>query len=236
DEVHEFRVIGGEPFMHKEFHLIIKRLIDEPKVKKIAIYTNGTIIPKEYQMEDLKNNKVLVFITDYGIFSKKLNSLTQTLLWNNIAFYTLKVQGWADCAKIMRHHRDVEHQKEIFKNCCAKNLATLLKGRLYRCPFCANAARLLAVPDYENDYINIFQEPQEAMDIYEMKKKIKAFLLEKDFLQTCDYCNGRPFGAPEIQPAIQTDKPLEYEQVLFKIADDRKLENPRPCSPKNRQA
>ncbi len=216
DEVHEFRVIGGEPFMHKEFHLIIKRLIDEPKVKKIAIYTNGTIIPKEYQMEDLKNNKVLVFITDYGMFSKKLNSLTQTLLWNNIAFYTLKVQGWTDCAKIMRHHRDVEHQKEIFKNCCAKNLATLLKGKLYRCPFCANAARLLAIPDYENDYIDIFQEPQEIMDIYEMKKKIKAFLLEKAFLQVCDYCNGRSFEAPQIPPAIQINKPLEYEQYCSK--------------------
>jgi len=47
DEVNEFRVIGGEPFMNKEFHLIIKRLIDEPKVHKIVIYTNGTIVPKK---------------------------------------------------------------------------------------------------------------------------------------------------------------------------------------------
>ncbi len=216
DEVHEFRVIGGEPFMHKEFHLIIKRLIDEPKVRKIVIYTNGTIVPKENQIEYLKNNKILVFITDYGIFSKKLNVLTQILLRNNIAYYTQKARGWADCAKIMGHYRNIEQQKEIFRSCCAKNTVTLSKGKLYRCPFSANADRLLAVPDYENDYINIFHEPQETIDIYEMKKRIRMFLLEKDFLQVCDYCNGRPFGAPEIQPAIQTDKPLEYKQRYLK--------------------
>lgn len=79
DEVNEFRVIGGEPFMNKEFHLIIKRLIDESKVKRIVIYTNGTIIPKEDTIEYLKDKKVLFFITDYGIFSKKLKVLVKML-------------------------------------------------------------------------------------------------------------------------------------------------------------
>lgn len=212
DEVNEFRVIGGEPFMNREIHLTIKKLIDEPKVRKIVIYTNGTIIPKEDHIEYLKNNKVLLIITDYGMLSKKLNILTQLLQQNNIAFYLLRVQGWADCAKIMRHYRNTEQQKEIFTSCCAKNTVTLSKGKLYRCPFAANAARLMAVPDYKNDYINILQEQQEGIDINEMKNRIRAFLLEKDFLETCDFCNGRPFEAPEIPPAIQIKKPLEYEQ------------------------
>lgn len=211
DEVNEFRIIGGEPFMNKEIHLIINKLVDEPKVRKIVIYTNGTIIPKEDQIEYLKNNKVLFIITDYGALSKKLNILTQLLEQNNIAFYILKVQGWSDCSKIMRHHRNPEQQEKLFTDCCAKNLITLSNGKLYRCPFAANAARLQAVPDFEDDYINLFQAPIDSIDIYEMKKKIRKFLLEKDFLETCDYCNGRPLGTPaEIPPAIQTDKPLEY--------------------------
>lgn len=212
DEVNEFRVIGGEPFMNKEIHLVINKLIEESKVRKIVIYTNGTIIPKEDRIEYLKNKKVLLLITDYGILSKKLNVLTQILQRNSIAFYTLKAKGWTDCAKIIRHNRDIDQQKEIFRSCCAKNLVTLSNGRLYKCPFAANADRLQAVPDYENDYINIFQETHEVIDIHEMKKKIRTFLLEKDFLEVCDYCNGRPFEAPEILPAIQTQKPLEYEE------------------------
>ena len=212
DEVNEFRVIGAEPFMNKEYHLIIKRLTDEPKVKKIVIYTNGTIVPEEDKIKYLNNKKVLFIITDYGKLSRNLKNLTQKLSSNNIAFYVHKAKGWTDCAKIGRHHRNIEDQKEIFKSCCAKNTITISDGKLYRCPFAANAARLRAVPDYNNDYVNFLQESRKAIDVYDMKKKFRSFLLEKDFLEVCDYCNGRSFGDPEITPAIQTKKPLEYEQ------------------------
>lgn len=212
DEVNEFRVIGGEPFINKDIYSIIKRLVNEPKVKRIVIYTNGTIIPRENQIEYLKNKKIILIITNYGKISKNLSGLTQMLKSNNIAFYAEKARGWTDCAKIMKHCRNIEQQKVIFRNCCAKNLVTLSKNKIYGCPFAANAARLLAVPDLKNDYIDLFEKPIESIDIYEMKKKIRTFLLGKDFLDVCDYCNGRLFGAPEIQPAIQIKKPLEYEK------------------------
>lgn len=212
DEVNEFRIIGGEPFMNKEFHLIIKRLVAEPKVKKIVIYTNGTIIPKEDRLVCLKNNKILIIITDYGELSRKMSDLIKILQQNKVAFYSPKAQGWTDCAKIMKHYRNIEQQKEIFRSCCAKNLVTLSDAKLYRCPFSANATRLMAVPDYKDDYISLFPNPQEAINVCGMKKKIREFLLEKDFLEVCDYCNGRSFDAAEIQPAIQIAKPLEYKQ------------------------
>jgi len=209
DEVNEFRVIGGEPFMNKEFDIIIKRLIDEPKVKKIVIYTNGTLVPREDKIECLKNDKILLIITDYGELSRNLKPLIEILQQNKIDFYAEKARGWTDCSKIMRHERDIEQQKEIFRNCCAKNTITLSEGRLYRCPFSANADRLRAVPDSKNDYIDIFDK---TISINEMKKKIREFLLEKDFLDVCDYCNGRSFGDSEIQPAIQVEKPIEYKK------------------------
>lgn len=210
DEVNEFRVIGGEPFMNPDFDLIVKKLIDEPKVKKIVIYTNGTIVPKDEKLECLKNNKALLIITDYG-HSKNLKILTAKLLNNKIAFYVQKAGGWTDCSKIKKHNRNIEKQKEIFGNCCAKNTITLSNNFLFRCPFSANAARLKAVPDFKGDYINIF-----GGNIEGIKKLIKSYLLEKEFLLTCDFCNGRSFGDPEITPAIQTKRPLEYERYLEK--------------------
>lgn len=212
DEVNEFRVIGAEPLMNKEFHLIVKRLIDEPKVKRVVIYTNGTIVPRKEQIGYLKDKKVLFIITDYGPLSRSLNALTQILQQNKIAFYVEKTQRWTDCAKIGRHYRNIKQQKEIFKNCCAKNTFTISDGKLYRCPFAANAARLMAIPDFKRDYINFLKEFQEGIKISEIKKKIRAFLLEKEFLQTCDFCNGRSFDDPYITPSIQIDKPLEYEK------------------------
>lgn len=212
NEVNEFRVIGGEPFMNQNFDLTVKRLINEPKVKKIVIYTNGAIVPKDEKLECLKDNKILLMITDYGPLSRNLNVLTQKLSSNNTAFYVKKAQGWTDCGKIERHYRNIKQQREIFKKCCAKNNINISDGKLYRCPFAANAARLKAVPDYKNDYIDLFQEPLDAKGILATKNKVRNYLLNKDYLETCDFCNGRSFGDPEITPAIQTEKPLSYHK------------------------
>jgi organic radical activating enzyme len=212
DEVFEFRVIGGEPFMNKDFHLVVNKLIDESKVRKIAIYTNGTILPSEAQMSCLQNNKVLLCITDYGDLSRKLNELTQELQKKGIVYYVYKDRGWTSCSTVTRYERTIEQNEDVFKKCCAKNLATLSDGKLYRCPFAANASRLKATPDYIGDYINILEMPLNAIDFIDIKNRIRSFLIEKTKLETCDYCNGRPYGAPEITPAIQVDKPLDYKQ------------------------
>lgn len=204
DEINEIRVLGGEPFMYKEVHSIIKRLVDEPKVKKIVIYTNGTIIPKEEQWEYLKSNKVLFIITNYGELSRNLDQLTKKLSENGIAFYVQKVGGWTDCSKVIKHSRKADDQKEIFKMCCAKNTFTLSKGKIFRCPFSANANRLHAVPDFKNDSAGLSS-----------KQKIKDYLLKKECLETCDYCNGRTFGDPEIQPAIQQMETIDYKQYNY---------------------
>ncbi|MDD2680428.1 MAG: radical SAM protein, partial [Candidatus Omnitrophica bacterium] len=173
DEINEFRVIGGEPFVNPDFDLVVKRLIEEIKVKKIIIYTNGTIVPSDEKLKSLKNDKVLVIITNYGRTEKKLNNLVKKLSDNGSAFYVQKAGGWTDCAKIAQHNRSLEKQKEIFRNCCAKNTITLSNGNLFRCPFAANAARLKAVPDFKDDYINIFDT---QADKIEMRKRIRDYL------------------------------------------------------------
>jgi hypothetical protein len=207
DEINEFRVLGGEPFMHKEAHLIIKRLIDEPKVKKVVIYTNGTILPKDEQLDSMINDKILFIITDYGVLSRNLDELTKKLASKKISYYVPKAKGWTDCSKIIKHNRSPIEQKELFGNCCAKNTITLSHEKLYRCPFAANAARLMATPDFTDDYVNIFDE---SLSVNQLKKKIRDYLLNTVFLKVCDYCNGRSFGDAEIQPAVQLKNPLAY--------------------------
>ncbi len=214
DEVYEFRIIGGEPFMNKELHLVVSKLVDEPKVKRIVIYTNGTILPREVQISSLQNSKVSLYITDYSELSRNLNELTQKLQQSGIAFYVQKAQGWTDCSSLERHHRTIEQGKEVFKQCCAKNLATLSDGKLYRCPFAANGTRLKAIPDFEGDHINFLEMPLNTVGHTEMKKRLRSFLTEKNYIEACDYCNGRPYGAPRITPAIQVRKPLVYRRLV----------------------
>lgn len=209
DEVNEIRVIGGEPFMNKEIYKVIERLIDEPKVRKIVIYTNGTIVPSEKQLEIMKNTKVLILMTNYGVLSGKLMELTRKLRQSNISHHVTDAQGWTACASLSRHNRSLTQLKQIFNDCCAKNTLTLSNGRLYRCPFAANADRLMAVPDLENDYVKVYQGARNSIEV---KSRIRSLLIERKYLETCDFCNGRSFGAAEIEPAIQTGKPLKYQK------------------------
>lgn len=214
DEVMDFRVIGGDAFMSKEWPVIVKRLTVEPKAKRVVLYTNGTIVPKEKDIPYLKNDKVLVIMTNYGILSKKIAELKEVLRENKIAYHELNVTEWLDCATIAPHRRGIEGNKEIFKNCCAKNMATLSDGKLFRCPYGANANRLSAVPDNKNDYVGILKEFLNGASIRELKGKSRDYLLNKDYLEVCDYCNGRPLSGVEVQPAVQTGKPLKYSKFV----------------------
>ena len=46
DNLDEFRVLGGDPFMNKELYKIINKLVTYEKCKKIVVYTNAKIVPK----------------------------------------------------------------------------------------------------------------------------------------------------------------------------------------------
>lgn len=215
DEVMDFRVIGGDAFMNKEWPVIVSRLTNELKAKRVVLYTNGTIIPNEKYVSILNNSKVLIIITDYGILSKKIHGLKKVLEENSIAYHVLKPDEWLDCAVIAPHNRTLEENKQLYKICCAKNMNTLSDGKLFRCPYSANAARLSAVPDYKNDYMDLFTELNNVSDvegIRAIKNKVRDFVINKNYLDTCDYCNGRPLAGNAVKPAVQAAKPVVYHK------------------------
>jgi hypothetical protein len=204
DEVNEVRVIGGEAFMNKDAHIIIRRLIDEPKVKKVLVYTNATIVPTKDQMAMMRSSKVLFFITDYGALSRNRDRMVRELESNQIAYVSFPPSNWTDCGQIVPHHRTEAAQKEIFAQCCVKNIFTISGNLLFHCPFSANAFRLKAVPDFQGDYIDFSRAG--------VKEEMRQFVQHKNYLDSCDFCNGRSHGDPVIVPAIQTLVPLTYEK------------------------
>ena len=206
DEIYEFRVIGGEPFMHKELHTVVEYVCHKPNVLKVAIFTNATILPRAHQWAALQHEKMRLFITDYDALSRNIKPLVAELERRGIAFVNEKANNWTDCASLEKHNRTLAENEALFAQCCAKNLATLADGRLYRCPFAANAAKLKAVPDYQDDYLVVEQASRE---------ELRAFLRDKTHIETCDHCNGRSYADPEIVPGIQTKVPLKYKRYAL---------------------
>ena len=153
--IREVRIIGGEPLLYKKIDLVIKKLLNYENYDKIFIYTNGTIVFKDEKMKVFKNDKILFKISNYGKVSRNVDRLEASLNNLNIKFITEKVKTWQDCAKIEKYERDEKLTKFIFGNCCENQGLTLLHGKLYTCPFAANATNLGAIPKKENDTLDI---------------------------------------------------------------------------------
>ena len=202
DHVYEVRLIGGEPFMNKEIYNIIAELVESKKISRLVIYSNAMIQFQEDKIDVLKHPKVVLSLTDYRDLAKSTHRNVARLKKESIPYRIHPPENWTDSGIIMDFNRTNQENEHIFEKCCGKNLLTLSKNRLYRCPFSANADRLNAIPPNTANYITADSSPK---DILMFTRKIKS-------LPACNYCKGRSFDAPQITPAVQTKNPLTYKR------------------------
>lgn len=200
DEIYEIRLIGGEPFMNKDIYKIIEYLVDSPKVTKLVVYSNAMVPIRLEHKEIVTNPKVVFSLTDYGSLSKNTKKVTDALDDLGVAYRLHPPENWTDSGTIFDFKRSIPECKELFKECCGKNLLTVTDGKLYRCPFAANADRLKAIPKDEANYVAVNSS----------SSAIRDYVSNIDYLPACNFCKGRSFGAPEIVPAQQAEKPLQY--------------------------
>jgi len=205
DHIYEIRLIGGEPFMNKDIYKIINYFVANEKISKVVVYTNATIPLKASEMIGFDNSKLVFFITDYGNLSRNTEKVKGVLDEMNVAYRAVPPENWTDSAKIGKHSRTIQENQEIFDKCCGKNLYTSMSGKLYRCPFTANAERLKAIPDEKENSVLVTADSSE----------ISNFLYGSKFTPACDYCNGRSYDSPEIVAAIQTKEPVPYKKYAY---------------------
>ena len=70
----------------------------------------------------------------------------------------------------------------------------MLHGKLYLCPFSANATNLKAIKYADDEIIDIKLYNKE-----ELKEKIHKLYFETDFLEACKSCNGRDHNVKELR-------------------------------------
>lgn len=214
DYISEFRVIGGEPLMNKGWADVVNNISVLRPEAKIFVYTNGTIAPKDNQLESFQGKKVNFTITDYGKLSRNVNKMIEKLKYYNISYDRQPAEDWTDCSRIKHHKRSTKDLKEVFKQCCVKYIYTLLHGKLYRCPFIANAANLNAIPDNPYNYVNLMSEKKD------LKKELTRLIKNSKFFPACDFCDGRPYdpssklgydGKGIIAAGEQVSEPIPYK-------------------------
>jgi glycosyltransferase involved in cell wall biosynthesis len=201
DEIMEARILGGDAFMHPEWEKIVQYATSQAKIKRVVVYTNGTIMPKN--IDALIHRKVVVVISNYGPLSKKIEQLIYNFKYRKIWHKVVNVDTWIDCANIRKNNRSAEENNKLFKNCVATNLVTMTDGKLFRCPFAASAYRL----GLEEAGLDIVTVPGGT---------IREYIHSKKSMNACDYCDSRILGK-NIQPAIQIKeaRPLWKDEGLL---------------------
>ena len=167
-------------------------------------------MPAGLKLEQLKNDKIFVFITTYGELSKNAEKLRAKLEQFGIQHNYQPAYGWTECGGIKIWDRTPTDNLEIFKNCCAKHFTTMTDGKLFRCPFSANAERLMAIPRADSDFMSV-RDARNNPDKIMMIKRSCWFLRQKPVLAACDSVTAGPM-VKEITPGIQTKQPIEYLQ------------------------
>ena len=198
DKIDEFRVLGGDPFMNKDMHKVVNKLLSYDKAGKVIVYTNGKIIPKGPNLECLKNEKVILDMTNYGTVSNNAQAIIKVCEENNIKYSESVTTVWQDCGEILPFQKRTEEEKKRkFIDCCNSDTLSLLKGKLYRCPFSANAENLNAVPKNTEDQVDLSDPKVTTADL---KVKIKNVVYDKDYITACDFCNGRDYTVKKLKP------------------------------------
>ena len=206
DRIEQLRLLGGEPFVSKQLYRYVQHFVDQDKIEFIHIFSNGTIVPTGENLECLKHPKVFVNISNYGPLSRHIPDIEALFQREQILYRVADVTEWTDCSGIAEHHRSPEQLAQVFGDCCASRLLTLRSGRLFICPFLANAQALHAIPASAEESIQLSQ-----YSTAELTEALRNFLTKTSFLG-CDFCNGRPRGVVNIPAAVQTKEPRPYHR------------------------
>jgi len=199
-EIKIFRLIGGEPFLHPEWHLLLNKVCHSEKIKQVEFITNGTILPSSNKLNALKHPKVKVLISHYGNLSSSFSDLLKLCEDEHIAFSVRCADGiWWDPGSTAFRNRSVSQLKNIFNSCwLAKKCRHLLHGKLYICSRDAHGQNLGIFPEDENAYINL--------RIKNLNERDLNMLLSRDFINSCNYCDGT--DTRNLKAAIQLESDI----------------------------
>ena len=192
DGVVKSELIGGEPFLAKNFTSILEFCLASEKIWSVETTTNGTIMPSDDSIKLLQHEKMVVRISDYGELVDK-RPLIEYLQKRHIKYMLLDIGEWTVPGDVNKRGRDVEELKKIYENCMpAYWCKALFRDKMFVCP---RAASL-----YELGYMK--EKEYLCIDENLSKEALEKFLF-KDIGLACDYCDTAIENAIVTQPAIQ---------------------------------
>lgn len=189
-------LIGGEPFAACNLDRVLGFLLEQEKVLTVEITTNATIIPQGEILEQLKNPKVAVRVSNYG------NVVDQSRFFDcmrqkEIRFEAFEQQGrWMSPGGIEGRNREAEELVRQYYRCSSGYLCkTLWEDKIYPCARAASLAELGIMQDCPSI---------SGMKKEGLRERLYSFYVVPS-CGPCDYCDISVENPVYVEPAVQIE-------------------------------
>ena len=178
DYIYTVEVIGGEPFIHKDFAKIMNTLFQfDSQINKIQVTTNAVFNIQSDIIHEIKNSKLEILISEYPNNKAKVCQLGKILKEEGINFKIIRAKYWTDFGPICYNNLKNEQINHMYMQCNAsRDCRTLYMGNLFYC----SRGPYMIENGYNPNRISIYSP--------NFKRKLYAFY-NKVSKNTCGYCN-----------------------------------------------
>lgn len=198
DFLENVQIQGGEPFLYSDLGMLVEWLRSK-NVRNIVIATNGSIVPQHEMLQQLKDNNILVRISNYGLSTQR-NTLVEKLNYYGIAwneyYFANNNSYWYYCGgKDMQKETSFLRWIIRYNKCKFSRCYTLERNEISKCSRSTNSWCIQGFERKKGDYLLV-------EDIPEFSKKLKKYLKSRYPMEACRYC----YGTSEkhlIKPAVQ---------------------------------
>ena len=190
DYVSVFHLVGGEPFLYPNIENVIKHILENyiTKIDKLIITTNGTILPKDAIIQLLKDNDVILSVSDYSdkleFIKSKITKVLDVYKNNNINHYVRNEIEWYDFGDLRVSKKLPTDELIKHFDSCTAPFRGLNDGKFYYCHLNTSAVRTKIFPLNENDYVDIKTISKEEL------LKFDLGYTDLGYITFCDNCNG----------------------------------------------
>lgn len=203
DNIRLFSISGGEPLLRKDLPEIISKVYEyQSRIDRLEIITNGTIIPSDNLICELRafGDKVNILVDDYGP-SKSINAAKATDKFKELEMARVVLRdyhsenmhcgGWVNygVSKDSKMCSETEAKMRFSKCSYPQKLdfcTSMVNGKLYSCTQLRRLIELQMIDPSPNEVFDLFDDSQSDESI---KHRISN-LYKVDYLSACAYCNG----------------------------------------------
>lgn len=206
DYIGFFQLTGGEPLLHPGLKTLIAWLREThgAKIGQILFATNGTLVPDEDILEELKRARVLVLIDNYTGELPRLTPVRNRLM-ERLQAHGISFRDYAAGQQFFKFFPPAEDYSRLAPEQLADRAdkcwglqpwRTLKQGRIYFCNYAAFAETAgIVAPDARNSF------PLAAVSTAQKRREFMEFVLgysELGYDTFCLACNG--IGATNTLP------------------------------------